>query len=40
MVCCYFRMQHSLVNKVRLRQNEECIGKYGLDGWTDKWINL
>ena len=32
----YFRIQHSTVNKVRLRQNEECTGKYG---WMDRQID-
>ena len=29
MVCCYFRIQHRIVSKMRMRQNEECTGKYG-----------
>ena len=33
LLLCYFRIQHSIVSKMRLRQNEGCIGKYG---WTDR----
>ena len=44
MVCCYFRIKHRIMSTVKMRQNKECIGKYGWmdgqkNGWISKWMD-